>query len=314
MKSKKSGKGEVLKPLKNKKYGILIISLIILALLVILILKNPAITGKVVLGKETIFSENLNLQVNESGTYEWQVKNPGAIKSLKATGAVSSNGTARVYIEKNGTRTLLFDSTKQLFDVDIRVLPEYKRIMQGEKILIQNILFNLRGFGSGDVNVKYSIQDNKGNVIATQEESVYIETQAKFIRELVIPEEIKSGAYVAFVEATSNGTIVGTGSDTFEVISKSEEPYYRQLKYYIIGLAVLVAFVILLLLGTRSYNALKKKRRIAELEKKAPMEKIEKLEKELKALEDAYASKFISGESYGKEKVRIEDQLKKLRK
>ena len=309
MKSRKSGKGEVLKPLKNKKYRILIISLIILAILVILILNKPSITGKVVGSKETIFSENLNIQVNESGTYEWQVKNPGAIKSLKATGAVSSNGTARVYIEKNGTKTLLFDSTKQLFDVDIHILPEYKKIMQGEKILIQNILFNLRGFGSGNVNVKYSIKDNKGNVIATQEESVYIETQAKFIRELVIPEEIKSGAYVAFVEATSNGTIVGTGSDTFEVKPKSEEPYYRQLKYYIIGLAVLVAFVILLLLGTRSYNALKKKRGIAELEKKAPLEKIEKLESELKALEFAYKAGFISKESYEKDKKRIEEKL-----
>ena len=310
MKGRKSGKGEVVKSLKNKKYNrILIISSVILAMLAILILNKPAITGKVVLGKETIYSENLNLQVNESGDYEWQVKNPGSIKSLKATGAVSANGTAKVYIEKNGTRTLLFDSTKQLFDVDIRVLPEYKKIMQGEKILIQNILFNLRGFGAGNVNVKYSIKDNKGNVIATQEESVYIETQAKFIRELVIPEEIKSGSYVAFVEATSNGTIVGTGSDTFEVTSKSEEPYYRQLKYYLIGISALVAFVILLLLGIQSYNALKKKKKIAELEKKAPLEKIAKLESELKALESAYNAGFISKESYEKDRKRIEEKL-----
>ena len=310
MKNKKSGKGVAVKPLKNNRYnGILIVSLIILVILAILILKNPAITGKAIFSKENIHSENLNLRVNESGVYEWQVKNPGTIKSLKVTGAVSSNGTARVYIEKNGTKTLLFDSTKQLFDVDIHVLPEYKKIMQGEKILIQNILFNLRGFGSGNVNVKYSIKDNKGNIIATQEESVYVETQAKFIRELVIPEEIKSGSYVAFVEATSNGTIVGTGSDSFEVASKSEEPFYRQLKYYIIGLVAAFAFVILLLFGVQRYNALKKKKKIVELEKKAPLEKVEKLESELKALESAYNGGFISKESYEKDRKRIEEKL-----
>src|SRR3989344_3812933 len=207
----------------------LIIAVIILS---VLIFKNPAITGQAILGKETIYSDDLSLKINESGTYEWQVKNPGNIKSLKATGSVTSNGTARVYIENNGTRQLVFDSSKQLFDVDINVLPEYKQVRQGDKILIQNVLFNLRGFGAGDVNVKYSIKDNKGNVIAAQEESVYIETQAKFIRELVIPEEIKAGIYVAFVEASSNGTIVGTGSDTFEVKAKFKEPYYQQLKFY----------------------------------------------------------------------------------
>lgn len=315
MKIKKSGKKEVLKPTKNKRYGlVLFISVAVLVILVALALKKPSITGKAILDKETIFSENLDLKVNESGTYEWQVKKPGSIKSLKATGAVSSNGTARVYIEKNGTRQLLFDSTKQLFDVDIHVLPEYKKIMQGEKILIQNILFNLRGFGAGNVNVKYSIQDNKGNVIATQEESVYIETQAKFVRELVIPEEIKSGTYVAFVEATSNDTIVGTGSDSFEVVQKFEEPFYRQLKYYLIGIAAVVAFVILLLLGSQMYNKFKKKKKIAELEKKAPLERIEKLESELKALESAYKAGFISKESYEKDRKRIDENLEKSRK
>ena len=65
MKNKKSGKGEYVKPLKKKRYnGILIVSLIILVILAILILKNPAITGKAIFSKENIHSENLNLQVN----------------------------------------------------------------------------------------------------------------------------------------------------------------------------------------------------------------------------------------------------------
>jgi len=42
-------------------------------------------------------------------------------------------------------------------------------------------------------------------------------------------------------------------------------------------------------------------------------EKIIKMEKELKALNDAYKTKFISKESYLKNKDRIGSQIKKLR-
>lgn len=289
----------------------LIIAIIILS---IFIFKKPSITGQAVLSKQTIYSENLDIKKNESGAYEWQVKNPGNIKSLKATGSVSANGTARVYVEKDGERKLLFDSTKALFDVNINVLPEYKKILQGEKILIQNILFNLRGFGAGDVNVRYSIKDEKGNVIATQEESVFIETQAKFIRELVIPEEIKSGVYTAFVEAFTNGSIVGTGSDTFEVKAKYEEAFYKQLKYYLIGFAAVIAVVIAVVLGIYQAKTIRKRKDIIEIHEKAPLERIKKLEGELRALEEANKAGFISKESYEKEKKRIEERLEVLKK
>lgn len=295
----------------NKKLNVhLVVFIIIIVILGISIFKKPVITAKVVLGKETIYSENLNIEKNESGTYEWQVKNPGGIKSLKATGSVSANGTARVYIEKDDEKYLLFDSTKQLFDVDIDVLPEYKKIMQGEKILVQNILFNLRGFGAGDVNVKYSIKDSKGNLIATEEETVFVETQTKFIRELVMPAEIKPGTYVAFVEASSNGTIVGSGSDTFEVKAKYKLPYYQQLRFYIIVAAVAAGLFIAAILAFYVYRVLKKKKEIEQVKKLEPMERTEKLEKELKALEEAYKSGFLSEESYKKEKKRVEERLK----
>ena len=82
----------------------IVVFLIIIIVIGVFLFKKPAVTGRVIEGKEAIFSENLNLQVNESGSYEWQIKNPGSIKSLKASGSVSSNGTARVYIERNGAR------------------------------------------------------------------------------------------------------------------------------------------------------------------------------------------------------------------
>src|SRR3989344_1469928 len=297
---------------KGMKIDRILLGLIIIMIIAgVIIFKKPAVTGRAVQGSEAIFSENLNMQVNESGTYEWQVKNPGIIKLVKASGSVSANGTARVVIEKKGTRQRIFCSGKELFDIDIHVLPEYKRVFQGDEVLLELRLFNLRGFGAGNVNVKYYIKDSKENVIAVEEEKIFVETQAKFVRKLVMPLEIKPGTYIAFVEVFTD-VIAGSGSDTFEVIGH-EAPSYQQLRYYIIGVAVVVAMLIIVILTIYGHGVIKKKQ-IAELKEKAPLERGEKLERELKALEDAYKSGFISKESYEKERKRIEERLEVLKK
>lgn len=287
-----------------------IIAVVFLIIVSILLFKKPTITGKAVLGAETIYSENLNIKKNESGVYEWQVKNPGSIKAVKVTGSVSSNGTAKVFIQKGDQKLLLFDSTKQLFDIDIHVLPEYKSVFQGDEILVQIALLNLRGFGAGNVTVKYSIKDAKGNPIASDEESIFVETQAKFVRKLVMPLDIKTGAYVASVEVYRGNSILGTGSDTLEVKSKYEYKYSPNLKYYIIGIAGIVALAIISILIKNFLKAVKKKQKIAELKKTAPDERTAKLKKELSAMEEAYKSGFISRESYENQRKRIKDRLK----
>lgn len=294
---------------KKHEFNITIFALIIMIIVAgALLFKKPAVTGKVIQGGEAAHNENLNLKINESGTYEWKIKNPGSITSLKATGSVTSNGSAKVYIEKDGQKTLVFDSTKQLFDVNVDVLPEYKKILPGDKILVQIALINLRGFGSGAVNVRYDVRDSKGSIIASQNESVFVATQAKFVRELVIPLEISFGTYTAYVEAYTN-IIVGTGSDSFEIMPKSASKYPQDVNRYLLGLAAIIAVIIVFIAGIYGLNVRQKKKEIEKLKKLEPMERIEKLEKELKALEEAYKSGFISKESYEKEKKRIEERL-----
>lgn len=295
----------------DNRFILLAISIITVIVLILLSSNKPSITGKVV-QSQVVYSENLNLRMNESGTYEWKVKNPGDIKSIKASGDVSSNGTVKVYIEKNGTRQLLFDSSKQLFDVDIDVLPEYKKISPGEKILVQIKLFNLRGFGSGNVSINYFIQNSKGNLIAAEEEVVFVETQAEFIREFVVPDVIKPGNYLAFVEAYTNTTLVGTSSDAFEVTGKYKYP--SELGHYLFGFAVTAALIVIFILMRYWLGILNKKQRMAELKGKVPIERAQKLEKELKALEEGYKAKLISEVSYKNRKSRIENRLRISRK
>lgn len=303
------------KRIKNKKVNIMIILVaIIIIVLGIFVLKNPAITGFFIISKETVHSDNLELVVDESKEVTWNLENPGDLKSIKASGSIDGNGSAKVYIEKDGERLLIFDSTKQLFDINVHVLSEYKKIFQGDELLIQIILFNLRGYGSVDVNVKYSIKDPNGNLIAAEEESVFVETQAKFVRKLIIPSDLKPGTYTAFVEVKTPDDVIGTSSDSFEVKAKYEEVYPPLVRYSAWGVAILIALVAIIVFSLLLFKKLKMKKRIAELKRGLPEEEIQKLEKELKALEGGYKSKLISEASYRKNKERIEKELKRLKR
>jgi len=105
---------------KDKKLNIAIILLVIVLIALVLFISNKSsITGFAVITKETAYSDNLNLVVNESKDVIWNLRNPGNLQSITANGKISRNGTAKIYIQKDNERILIFDSTKQLFDVNV---------------------------------------------------------------------------------------------------------------------------------------------------------------------------------------------------
>ena len=189
------------------------------------------------------------------------------------------------------------------------MLPDYKNILQGDELLIQIILFNLKGFGNVDVDVKYSIKDTAGSFIASEEEMVNVETQAKFVRKLIIPSDLKPGNYVAFVEVKTPDNAIGTSSDLFTVKARYEKTPSPNLKYYILGIAASLILLVFGVIFAAIYKKMKEKARFAQLKENIPLEKKEKLEKELKSLGEAYASGFISEESYKNSKERLEKML-----
>ncbi len=84
--------------------------IILLLLITSLFLFKPEISGYVVLTQEKTYDDNLNLQINESSDYTWTLKNPGKLKSIKATGSVTGNGTVKIYIEKGGEKYLIYQN------------------------------------------------------------------------------------------------------------------------------------------------------------------------------------------------------------
>ncbi|MBI2654509.1 hypothetical protein HYX02_06935 [Candidatus Woesearchaeota archaeon] len=71
---------------------------------------GPSITGFVI--NDIGHSEQLNLVVASSGNYTWELEEIGDLKSVKIDGKVTKYGRAKVYIESNGIRHLVFDSTR----------------------------------------------------------------------------------------------------------------------------------------------------------------------------------------------------------
>jgi len=71
---------------------------------------GPSITGFVI--KEIGYEKNVNLVVTSDGNYTLDLDNLGELKSLKIDGRATSYGKARVYVESNGVKYLVFDSTR----------------------------------------------------------------------------------------------------------------------------------------------------------------------------------------------------------
>ena len=71
---------------------------------------GPSITGFVI--KEFSYSKDVNLVVTSNGNYTLELDDIGELKSLKLDGRVTIYGKAKVYIEHDGLRHLVFDSTR----------------------------------------------------------------------------------------------------------------------------------------------------------------------------------------------------------
>jgi hypothetical protein len=155
----------------------------------------------------------------------------------------------------------------------------------------------------------------KGSLVATEHETIAVETQAKFSRSLSVPSSLRPGTYVALVRVIY-GESIGTSSDLFEVKAKEIRLLPIQITDYRF---ILVAGGVILLVAVLFFSFYQ----LGHIKKKLPAkagakelhkeDEAQKLNKELEALEKARKAGFISEESYQKDKQRIEDKLNKLK-
>ena len=151
------------------------------------------------------------------------------------------------------------ESEGALLDVRAEIDKNYKKIISGENILAQIRLFNLGGEGRKDIYIEYFIKDYEGKEIIKETESLAIETQLTFLKEIKIPKETKTGNYVLYVKATYDGK-VASASDDFEIVTSKTT---SREKIYIVTIIILLILFSLILYYIIKRGSKKKTERIS---------------------------------------------------
>src|SRR3989344_3119757 len=87
------------------RYFIAVISILSLVLL----WQRSGIFGFVAQMPVEYYEDILNLEIDKDTVYNWTPQNHGILKSIKLSGSLKENGTAKVWVEKDNRRFLIFD-------------------------------------------------------------------------------------------------------------------------------------------------------------------------------------------------------------
>ena len=116
---------------------------------------------------------------------------------------------------------LLFNlvSTQNTFNLEIEIPETYESALAGENFWFTVKLLNLANQERIDVIIKYEILDSNREMIALKTETVAIETQASFVRNLKIPENAEKGQH--FLRVTVDSPFGETQAESgFNVIKE----------------------------------------------------------------------------------------------
>ena len=98
---------------------------------------EPAITGLFIAEKQFNFSDSVNLEFNESSEFIWNPQQQGLLKSLKIDGSYKIEGNAKIYLEDDGIKYLIFDSfisnTSELASITGFVVSDKNKTKDKEK-------------------------------------------------------------------------------------------------------------------------------------------------------------------------------------
>ena len=200
--------------------------------------------------KVNLENQNLNNIMKISET-EFELEK-GESKTIDLIFLADENIMPNIYIGKIIIKTGItkkeipvyaeVESLDALFDVFVEIPQKWRIVFPGEEIFSNIKIFELKNIGKVDVELEYSIRDNKGNIMASKKETISVEKQGDFVKSLYLPENIKSGDYLFYITVKYDGKIAGA-SNSFVV----EEPSLINLKqiiYIFTGILVIVILII----------------------------------------------------------------------
>jgi hypothetical protein len=91
---------------------ILLVIFSVLVFKIVTIGLAPRLPELITIRESYDYIDGVNLTLNESGEYTWLIGNYGSLKSVRLDGALSKEGSAKVYLEYDGREYLIFDSSR----------------------------------------------------------------------------------------------------------------------------------------------------------------------------------------------------------
>ncbi|MEK6917963.1 MAG: hypothetical protein AABW51_03370 [Nanoarchaeota archaeon] len=139
-------------------------------------------------------------------------------------------------------------SKKALFDLKIEIPKAFLNVAPGGEIFANIQIFSLGKTGRVDTEVTYTIKDMDENIISREDESIAVETQTSFVKEIKIPSSAKLGNYILQAKANYDNE-TASSSTWFNVVSEEHMSWQN------IMLVIVIIILIILIIFT-----LKKKR------------------------------------------------------
>lgn len=131
-------------------------------------------------------------------------------------------------------------------NLEVDIPQEYSSIHSGTKIVFTTKLLSLQDLGRRDVTLKYEIINDKNVVVLTKSETVAVQTQASFVGNIQIPENLESGIYSLKITLISDSEQNPETIASFSIVKEKTQDNTKN--YIYIGIIALTIIIILLLI------------------------------------------------------------------
>ena len=167
---------------------------------------------------------------------------------------------AQMHFREN--RELTNIEKNSLFDIFVEIPSQYQKIEVNEDILFSLKLVNLGSEGRIDVLLDYGIVDEKEKCILCKTETVAVETQATFVRQLDL-SGIPIGEYKIKGKITYADGKVAETTNSFRIVKKQKEILIELAR----GLIIFILVIIIIYKSRNVLNRLLIKLKIKQIVK-----------------------------------------------
>jgi len=134
-------------------------------------------------------------------------------------------------------------------NIEIEIPPQYQTATPGQEIYFTTKILNLASQERMDITLKYELLTQGNSIISTKSKTVAIETQASFVGDLTIPDDLEEGQYVLAVKVIQNNN---------EIVSSHKDITIKKQKTFVdnilehkllfgLGLIPLILIIILII-------------------------------------------------------------------